>query len=235
MKPVAIFRHAQSEGPGYFATFLNEKSIPWRLIRIDEGAPLPEDVHAFSGLVFMGGPMSVNDDLPWIAPALDLIRQAVARDVPVLGHCLGGQLMAKALGGVVTRNPVKEIGWGEVKVASNPVAEAWFGGIKAFEAFHWHGETFSIPPDASIVLRNAHCAHQGFAQGKHLALQCHVEMTEEMVKEWCAIGAAEIEASLGGPAVETAQLMQWALPERIRILNAIAAAIYGGWIMGLAD
>jgi GMP synthase-like glutamine amidotransferase len=233
MKPVAIFRHAPSEGPGYFATFLNEKSIPWRLIRIDEGAPLPQDVHEFSGLVFMGGPMSVNDDLPWIPQSLNLIRQAVAAGIPVLGHCLGGQLMAKALGGVVSPNPVKEIGWGEVKVASNPAAEAWFGAIKAFEAFHWHGETFSIPPDASIVLRNAHCANQGFALGKHLALQCHVEMTEDMVKEWCAIGAAEIESSLGSPAVETAQLMQWGLPERIKKLNANAATIYSCWILGL--
>jgi GMP synthase-like glutamine amidotransferase len=164
---------------------------------------------------------------------LNLIRQAVAAGIPVLGHCLGGQLMAKALGGVVSPNPVKEIGWGEVKVASNPAAEAWFGAIKAFEAFHWHGETFSIPPDASIVLRNAHCANQGFALGKHLALQCHVEMTEEMVKEWCAIGAAEIESSLGSPAVETAQLMQWGLPERIKKLNANAATIYSCWILGL--
>lgn len=233
MKPVAIFRHAQSEGPGYFATFLNEKSISWRLIRIDEGAAVPDDVNAFSGLVFMGGPMSVNDDLPWIPPALELIRKAVAAGVPVLGHCLGGQLMAKALGGTVGRNPVKEIGWGEVRVASNPVAEAWFGEVRAFEAFHWHGETFSIPPDASIVLRNAHCANQGFALGKHLALQCHVEMTEDMVREWCKIGADEIESSIGSPAVETAQLMQWSLPERIKKLHANAAAIYSHWILGL--
>lgn len=75
----------------------------------------------------MGGPMSVNDDLPWIDPELTLIRQAVANDIPVLGHCLGGQLISKALGGVVGKNPVKEIGWGEVSVADNPVAREWFG------------------------------------------------------------------------------------------------------------
>ena len=71
--------------------------------------------------------MSVNDELPWIPPVLELIRQAVARDVPVLGHCLGGQLMSKALGGTVSRAPVKEIGWGEVHVAHDAVAQAWFG------------------------------------------------------------------------------------------------------------
>ena len=119
MKPVAIFRHFPTEGPGYFATFLDSHSIPWQLIRIDANETVPSSTNGFSGLVFMGGPMSVNDDLPWIAPALALIRQAVVSNIPVLGHCLGGQLMSKALGGVVTRSSVKEIGWGEVRIADN--------------------------------------------------------------------------------------------------------------------
>src|SRR5262245_21298557 len=116
MKPVAIFSHAATEGPGYFATYLDRHRVAWRLIRTDEGEAVPERMDEFAGLVFMGGPMSVNDGLPWIAPVLALIRTAVAADVPVLGHCLGGQLVAKALGGEVGRNPVKEIGWGPVEV-----------------------------------------------------------------------------------------------------------------------
>ena len=75
---------------------------------------MPAAVDGFSGLCFMGGPMSVNDPLPWIEPVCALIREAAARNVPVIGHCLGGQLMSKALGGMITRNPVKELGWGEV-------------------------------------------------------------------------------------------------------------------------
>ncbi|PWB49067.1 MAG: glutamine amidotransferase [Nitrosomonadales bacterium] len=233
MKPVAIFRHAPSEGPGYFATFLNERSIPWQLIAIDQGAPLPEDVHEFSGLVFMGGPMSVNDDLPWIPRSLNLIRQAVAADIPVLGHCLGGQLMAKALGGVVSSNPVKEIGWGEVQVADSSIATAWFGAPSAFNAFHWHGETFSLPSGATLLMSSAHCANQAFALGKHLAMQCHVEMTEEMVKEWCAIGADEIAAAQASPGVQPPDAIKESLAERVRSLNARASAVYDHWVRGL--
>ena len=124
MKPIAIFRHVAAEGPGYLAEFLDMQQIPWRLIAIDAGDAVPHSVEAYSGLVFMGGPMSVNDALPWIAPALALIRDAVAGDIPVLGHCLGGQLISKALGGTVSRNPVKEIGWGEVTVVGNEAAVA---------------------------------------------------------------------------------------------------------------
>ena len=122
MKPIAIFRHAPSEGPGYLADFLDARNLPWQLIRIDAGEPVPADARQFSGLVFMGGPMSVNDPLPWVESALTLIRDAVARDIPVLGHCLGGQLMTRALGGSVTKNAVKEIGWGEVSADNNDEA-----------------------------------------------------------------------------------------------------------------
>ena len=94
MKPVAIFRHFHSEGPGYFATFLGRYSIPWQLVRIDQGDPLPTSIDGLSGLAFMGGPMSVNDPFPWIEQSCGLIRAASAAGLPVLGHCLGGQLIA---------------------------------------------------------------------------------------------------------------------------------------------
>ena len=121
MKPVVICRYAPHEGPGYFATYLTRHEIPWQLAKLDEGDSLP-DIGAIAGLAMMGGPMSVNDDLPWIAPMLDSIRAAIEAQVPVIGHCLGGQLLAKALGGRVTRNPVKEIGWGCVDVLGTQVA-----------------------------------------------------------------------------------------------------------------
>lgn len=235
MKSIAIFRHAATEGPGYFADFLDECAIPWQLIRIDAGDTVPPDASAYSGLVFMGGPMSVNDELPWIPQTLALIRQAVAQNIPVLGHCLGGQLMAKALGGVVARNPVKEIGWGGMTLSGNDQARAWFGDIQAFEAFHWHGETFSLPPGAMLLLSSAHCTNQAFSLGKHLGLQCHVEMTEAMIQRWCEAGADEIAASADSPAVQSARTMQLQMADKLPQLHAVARQLYRHWVAGLAN
>ncbi len=232
MKPVAIFRHLPIEGPGYFATFLDNNHIPWRLIKIDAGEDVPIDTNEFSGLVFMGGPMSVNDDLPWIELSLSLIRQAVAEGMPVLGHCLGGQLMAKALGGAVSVSPAKEMGWGEVSVPDNPVARQWFEDVTTFNSFHWHGEAFSLPLGATCILSSPYCENQAFALGMHLGMQCHVEMTERLVRDWCSVGAEEL-ASLNEPSVQSMEEIEKDLPERVTALNAVAERLYQKWIANL--
>lgn len=231
IKPVAVFRHTSGEGPGYFATFLDDHSVPWQLIRIDEGDAVPASTDAFSGFCFMGGPMSVNDDLPWIPSVLDLIRRAVARDMPVIGHCLGGQLIAKALGGRVSRNATKEIGWGLVE-AIDPDNDDWIGDTKSFEAFHWHGETFSIPPGATRLLQSAFCANQAYVIGKTLGMQCHVEMTEAMIRLWNR--AWDRENVAPGPSVQRPEQMYEQLDERIAAMRAVADRLYTRWIAGLA-
>ncbi|HZQ71972.1 MAG TPA: type 1 glutamine amidotransferase [Burkholderiales bacterium] len=233
MKPIAIFRSARTEGPGYFASYCERRSIAWRLVALDQHEAVPRDVRAFAGLCFMGGPMSVNDELPWIAPALELIRGAVRHDVPVLGHCLGGQLMSKAFGGRVGANPVKEIGWGEVRVSDNAVARRWLGELQSFESFHWHGETFSIPPGATRVLENANCANQAFALGRHLGLQCHVEMTPELIGSWLRGGAQEIEESRSSPGVQAPREIERDMERRVAALNEVANRLYDRWTEGL--
>lgn len=233
MKPVGIFRHSRTEGPGYFSAYLDAHGIPWRLLRTDAGEAVPADPRAFSGIALMGGPMSVNDDLPWIAPTLALVRAAVAAEVPVLGHCLGGQLMSKALGGTVTRNPVKEIGWGAVRVVESPAAQRWFGDVKEFLSFHWHGETFTVPAGATRIAESPYCANQAFVLGKHLGMQCHVEMTPDMIRTWAADSAEEIRRA-AGPSVQTAEQMAERIEERVRSLNAVADRLYDRWIEGLA-
>jgi GMP synthase-like glutamine amidotransferase len=234
MKPIAIFRHSPTEGPGYFSHYLDAHRLPWQLLRIDEGEQVPHDPRAFAGLVFMGGPMSVNDDLPWIPQVLALIRRAVDADVPCLGHCLGGQLMSKALGGAVTRNPVKEIGWGPVQVPNDPMARAWFGHTREFLCFHWHGETFTIPNGATRILENEYCANQAFAFGSHLGMQCHVEMTPELIRAWAADWGDEVR-NRASASVQTPEQMTERIDERVRDLNAVAARLYDRWTAGLAS
>jgi len=236
MRPVAIFRHSRTEGPGYFAIFLERHGIPWRLIAIDEGAAVPADPAAFSGLCFMGGPMSVNDPLPWINEVCALIRAAAAREIPVIGHCLGGQLMSKALGGQITRNPAKEIGWGAAQPVAGASAQAWLGARSEETAtvFHWHGETFSIPPDAQRLLGSADCANQMFALGPHLGMQCHVEMTPEMIAKWCKSWDEEVAGlSELPPSVQSAETMQADIPQHLPAMRALADQIYSVWIKNL--
>ena len=233
MKPVIIFRFLDREGAGFLGDFLSAQNIPTQLVKIDEGEAMPASMLAYSGMVLMGGPMSVNDDLPWIAPILSLIRDAVDNDIPVLGHCLGGQLMSKALGAEITKNPTKEIGWGEVMVSPNETAQNWFGSIEAFNAFHWHGETFALPAGAIHLLASPYCQNQAWGLGKHLALQTHIEMTAEMVQKWCEEGEAELLESIDSEAVQQADQMQETLPVHIFFLQKVAKQVYSQWIRGL--
>ncbi len=233
MKPVIIFRFLGREGAGYLGDFLTAQNIPWQLHEIDLGKPAPASILAYSGMVLMGGPMSVNDDLPWIAPILALVREAKANDIPVLGHCLGGQLMSKALGASITQNSIKEIGWGEVTVSNNQAAKNWFGNIETFYAFHWHGETFALPHGAIHLLSSPHCQNQAWSIGKHLAFQTPIEMTVEMVQKWCEEGADELVESADSIAVQQAAQMQEILPVHVFFLNKVANQVYMQWIQGL--
>lgn len=233
MKPVLIVRFVAYEGPGYLSTFLDEQSIGWELLEIDNADTLPNNIEKYSGLVLMGGPMSANDDLPWISPVINLIREAHEVDIPLLGHCLGGQLISKALGANITQNQVKEIGWGQVNVAQNQIAKEWFDVIETFNAFHWHGETFDLPEGATHLLASEHCKNQAYAVGKHLVLQTHVEVVPAMVLSWCEEGAKELALSVGSPAVQQSSEMQADAALHCFFLNKVAKQLYSHWAKGL--
>lgn len=235
MKPVAIFRHNPTEGPGYFAIFLEQQGIPWQLIAIDAGDTIPISASPYAGLCFMGGPMSVNDPLPWIGPVCDLIRDAVNQDIPVIGHCLGGQLISKALGGRVTRNPVKEIGWGTAMGEDHPIATHWLGARAGATStvFQWHGETFSLPDGATRLFSSAHCANQMFVRGPHLAMQCHVEMTPEMIATWSQQWADEAISAADQPSVQTPAQMLEHISVQLPLMRELSKQLYSVWIQGL--
>ena len=231
MRPVAIFRFSPTEGPGRFGEWLERNDVPQRLIAIDQDESVPRDPRAFSGIAMMGGPMSANGALPWNAPLMDLLAQSMQADVPVLGHCLGGQLLAKALGAKVMRTAAPEIGWGEVRVLD---ASDWFGGRDAFVAFQWHYEIFGLPPGATRLLTNAWNPDQAFRVGKHVGLQCHIEMTRPMVETWCSSGAAELPQRSAGQVQSRADMLA-GLETRLAALSRVADDFYGRWAQGLAS
>src|SRR5205807_10577280 len=178
MRPVAIFRFSPTEGPAHFAEWLDAIDVRFELVRIDSGDPIPADPRAFVGIGLMGWPMSVNDPLPWIAPVVSFLREAVKTQVPVIGHCLGGQLLASALGGKVTRAPVPEIGWLDVEACEDVARNEWFGGLDRFTAFQWHYDAFDLPIGATRVLANEFHPNQAYViDDRHVGFQCHVEMT----------------------------------------------------------
>lgn len=227
MRPIAILRFSRTEGPAYFADWLDARGLPWQLVALDEGAGVPADPRDFAGIGMMGGPMSVNDALPWIEPACTLLRDAVDARVPVIGHCLGGQLLARALGATVARAAQAEIGWIGVDVDAN--AGAWFGERPRFTAFEWHYDAFELPRGATRVLSNAFNPNQGYAlDDRHIGLQCHVEMTADLVDTWCRAAPDEL------PPASSAALMSEAdiradLPARVAHLNGVASSIYARW------
>jgi GMP synthase-like glutamine amidotransferase len=244
VKPVAILQHQQDASAGVFEHFLRDRRIPWVTIRVDEGEALPVSAEPFSGICSLGGSMSVNDDLPWIEHELRLMRDADARGRALIGHCLGGQLMARAFGGRVLTSAYKEIGWGEVVVDDITAAQEWLGGpLTSFEVYHWHGDTFEPPPGARHLMSSALCKHQAYLIERphyaHLGMQFHIEMTPGLVRAWSTEPSAEREIELerrltGGPGVQTPAQMLDDLEARTARMNIIAEKLYARWAQGLA-
>ena len=181
---VRVFQHVPFEGTGSMGQWMGRHGVTPALTRFFAGETPARD-HAFDLLIVMGGPMSVNDTAvhPWLSVEMDLIASAVAAGRPVLGICLGAQLIARALGARVFPHRVKEIGWFPVRATSAPRT-----GIAAhlpgeFLAFHWHGETFDLPPGTVDLFSSAACSPQAFQAGDSvLGLQFHLETTPETAR-----------------------------------------------------
>ena len=233
MKPIAIIQFSKNEAPTYLEHFLFSQTIPVEIVRVNQGEPIHLRAQNFSGIAMMGGPMSVNDSLAWLPSMLALIQHANDQDIPMIGHCLGAQLMSKALGGMVTDNKCHEMGWQDVEVVDPVIASDWLGDIVSFSTFQWHYQTFSIPDGATAFLRNDFCENQAYAIGKHIGFQCHIEMTSELVNTWCEQDEDKIHSLEHEPSVQGIEQMMENLDEKVEKLNQIAHRIYSQWITEL--
>jgi GMP synthase-like glutamine amidotransferase len=177
---VRILQHVPFEGPAALQPALRAGGHELAVTRLCDGDPLP-DADSLDWLVVLGGPMSAHDvaEHAWLAPEKRLVRDCVERGRRVLGVCLGAQLVAESLGARVVRNPEREIGWFPVERVPGAEASPLGRALPArFPAFHWHGETFDLPPGALHLARSKACEQQAFSFGEHvLALQFHLETT----------------------------------------------------------
>lgn len=185
MKPVLIVRHQDWIQSGHVAATLDREGIAHSLCAIDRSDTVPRDPDAYAGLVFLGGTMSVNDGYPWIDDEVNLIRRAIERDIPVLGHCFGSQLCALALDQPVQAMSQKEIGWHRVRRSNTPAAAEWLGdGPDECEILIWHHDGFELPRGADSLLSSDFCPDQAYAHGNLVATVAHVEVTPELLRHW---------------------------------------------------
>ena len=188
-------QHAEHEGLGCIEPWLRARGHRLTGTRLQRGEDLP-DAQDFDWLIVMGGPMNIyqHDRYPWLIREKFLIRDACVKKKKVLGICLGSQLVADVLGGDVTENDEPEIGWFDVMLSDDAVKSETFIGFPArFEAFHWHGDTFSYPPGATPLMSSEACERQAFSwgEGRVLGLQFHLEVELADARRWLETGAPE--------------------------------------------
>lgn len=187
-----ILQHLDHEGPGLIAEVMQARGVPYAIRRLDRGEAPPQ-VSELSGLVVMGGTMGVYeaDRYPFLKRELELIRGCLERDIPVLGVCLGSQLMAAALGARVTQGPVFESGAGEVNLTAAGCADPVLGenGATTLPVVHWHQDTFPLPSGSTLLASTDLYAQQAFRQGRRgYGLQFHPEVNAELAAAWAAHG-----------------------------------------------
>ncbi len=211
-KPVVLIQHARHEHPAALRRALESQGIPYLWIHPYLGDPYP-DWSEVSGVISMGGPMSSNDEAghPWISAELKLLRGALAGSLPVLGICLGGQLLARSLGHRVSANPQAEVGWFPLQLTESGKQDRFLGAGAPPTVYHFHFETFELPTAAERLALSEACANQAYRiEENAYGLQFHPEADHQLLGEWLTIDGfekeiAEIQATHGPTWVQGAR------------------------------
>lgn len=227
MPDVLILQHVRPEPPGTIVDALDDRGVTVRTVQIFRDEPVPETLDA-DGLVVMGGPMGVDDipDRPHLSREVALMEQALRDDRPLLGVCLGSQLLAHTLGAEVQPAPAKEIGWGEVSLNPPAADDPLFHGLDdPFPAFHWHGDVFDVPEGAVSLARSDQTDHQAFRYGdRAYGVLFHLEVTPKTVGWMTKAFQDELaEEGLDGTTIRQAAMTHEAEVQRI------AETVFGRW------
>jgi GMP synthase (glutamine-hydrolysing) len=205
-----IIKHVAIEGPGLFEYCLKQEKIPYQILNLTSGVHLPK-LDGFTHIVFLGGPMNVyeEDRYPFLKDEDLFIKEAIQRGKAILGICLGAQLVAKALGAKVSKAPAKEIGWYDVSLTEIGLQDPLFSNLpKTFPVFQWHEDTFEIPKAGKLIATSSPVPHQAFRYGEKVyGLQFHLEVTEEMIREWMETYEEEFKGLQLPPPFSKAEIM----------------------------
>ena len=231
MKPVLILQHQTPEWPAYLVTWLKQHNIPYENFNAGSGQHFPASIEPYSAMAIMGGGMSANDPLLSNRQAEILILQAVLHDRPVIGHCLGGQLMSRALGAEITASPQPEIGWQPIEYSTDSLVNHWFGTNPTEMIMQWHYEAFAVPTGATRLASSASCPNQAWCFGPHLAMQFHIEMDVTKAHAWALDEDANwADARSKYSSVQSGQDIVQGIDRYLPQHQATADHIYSTWM-----
>jgi len=224
-----VLQHLEIEPPALIGGCLRKEGHALETIHIHKHDTIPDDLAGYTGLIVMGGPMSANDDLPFIKEEINLLRQAIAQDFPVLGICLGAQLLAKAAGAKILPSPERELGWYRLLSTPDGKDDTLFSSLPAegLDVFQWHGETFLLPRGAKLLASCPKVPNQAFRLGScQYGLQFHVEVDAPIIHKWIDAGESE-RAHLGENGIRKILAES---PQHLSVMQSFCNVICRNWL-----
>ena len=225
-----VLQHLEIEPAALAGNLIVESGHQLEIVRLYDGEPVTESLSGYEGLLVMGGPMSANDlHLPFICEEIALLKMAIENDFPVLGFCLGAQLIAKAAGAEVIQSPVRELGWHPIFPTDASSDDALFCQMNRpwLNVFQWHGETFTLPEQATLLATHPAVQNQAFLIGSsQYGFQFHIEVDMQLIHAWIEAGESE-RTELGEVGISEIQSTS---PDHLAAAQSFCTEIVMAWL-----